>query len=754
MKRLMPLIIFILCVFKVAAQNAPAQSAKELLLAIQKSKPDTNRISLQLKLGGYYLFKPGEYKNDLDSAYNFFNQATQLSIKLHEVDCQYRTLRMMGYYYSEARDVVHGRQCFMRVIAYYQQKGEHSKEADIWFTLGESLYLNHDKYGHEEERVGYYQHARSLYAQNHDPESAATVLKSIADVHWRNKQFTLAENEMLQVIAQYKALKSKKTQDAYDMLYDLEYAMGNYNRALFYCSEGIKSMKASRDTALAAHFYFAMARCNYGEKNYEEALRWARKSVAATDKNAPSDNETFLLQVLLTSNRTAEARTVLNHVSSRKPPKNQAEAMAQYMMFARFYNDVKDVNGALRYYNKVLKIDKKAVDLTFYNVAYLLCNNEMAMIYLKTKQIAEAGKYMNNSIAIIKNATTPLQPGYYINFYSDLYKYDIATGNYQAAVKDLERRDKIQDSLFTANKDQQISELNVQYQTFQKEQSIKDLHSQSAVQQARLDKANLQRNITIGGILVMILISALFYRNYRQKQAANNIITHKNDLLQHLLTEKEWLLKEVHHRVKNNLHTVICLLESQAQYLENDALKAIENSQHRIYAMSLIHQKLYQSDDIKTIDMAEYIPELVKSLEEGFDTSDQIKFNLKIDPINLDISHAIPLGLIINEAVTNSIKYAFPDARKGEISISMFNNGDLIKLELADNGIGIPDIHSEDEPESMGLRLMKGLSEDIDAEIGFKVDNGTRIMIVFKPDALNKQENILRSLEIKEGSYA
>jgi two-component sensor histidine kinase len=251
-----------------------------------------------------------------------------------------------------------------------------------------------------------------------------------------------------------------------------------------------------------------------------------------------------------------------------------------------------------------------------------------------------------------------------------------------------------------------------------------------------------------GGVLALLLAVGVY--RYQLKKRTSEQIAQKNNTLQHLLTEKEWLLKEVHHRVKNNLHTVICLLESQAQYLENDALAAIENSQHRIYAMSLIHQKLYQSDDIKTIDMATYIPELVKSLEDSFDTSGRIRFRLDIEPIQLSLSHAIPLGLIINEVVTNSFKYAFPHYRKGEISIAMKDDGKRTRLELADDGIGMPEIDLEAEPESLGLRLIKGLSEDIDAEISIEFNNGTRIIISFKTDPMNDLDNILKSTKTTE----
>jgi two-component sensor histidine kinase len=368
--------------------------------------------------------------------------------------------------------------------------------------------------------------------------------------------------------------------------------------------------------------------------------------------------------------------------------------------------------------------------------------------FIATRQYDLARSYLLNSDALIKKQDVK-QPTLISRNYSRWYRLDSAMGNYHAALSYIVKYVNINDSLFTVTKSKQLKQLEVQYQTDKKTAEIKILNQKNELQQSNLEKANLIRDFTLVGVLSLIIIVGLLYRQYRLKQKSNESISHKNDLLQHLLTEKEWLLKEVHHRVKNNLHTVICLLESQAAYLENDALKAVENSQHRIYAMSLIHQKLYQSDDIKTIDMAKYIPELVKYLEDSFDVSEQIQFRLSIDPVSLNISHAIPLGLIINEAVSNSIKYAFPGKRNGEISISMIDSGEQIKLELADNGIGMPLNTNETETNSLGLELIKGLSEDIDGNISFDVTKGTRITIMFRPDALNESENLLASSSMK-----
>ena len=203
-----------------------------------------------------------------------------------------------------------------------------------------------------------------------------------------------------------------------------------------------------------------------------------------------------------------------------------------------------------------------------------------------------------------------------------------------------------------------------------------------------------------------------------------------------MLNEKEWLLKEIHHRVKNNLQIVMSLLNSQSAYINNDAaLTAIHDSQHRVHAMSLIHQKLYNSENLSTINMRVYIRELVLYLKDSFDAGKRIRFDLNIEPLELDVSQAVPLGLILNEAITNSIKYAFPGNMEGVITISLSNtNLDNYLLTISDNGIGMP-VHVKDKkPGSLGMSLMKGLSEDIDGTFSIENNNGTIIKISFVHD--------------------
>lgn len=754
MVRLMLLwVLQLLTVIKVAGQDQLAESPHELLLSIQKSKLDTNRIRLQLTLGSYYLYKDGEFKNDLDSARYYFNQAAHLSNKLRLAEWQYETLALIGNYYVEAGDLERCRQHFMRVITYYNQTKNTTKEADTWTWLGD-LYFNNYKDDHQQERIGFYKHARALYLQNHQSLDAANTLANIGSIYVAKKQFNPGERMLLQALNEYKAIGYSKLHYTYEKLYQLEFARGNYFRAMRYVSEGIRSMNHTGDKALAPSLYGEMARCNYRVRKYPEALVWIHKAIAAKKGMEAFQEKCLKIRILLGLNRTEEAYSALTEVSKGKSYFAEADKAYLYLVTAHYYTNIHKTSLALQYYLKALDLElRKDADYEYEKVSDAICHLEIAKIYLAGKDLAKAEIHLNSAASLVKSPQIPMRHTILMDFYRCLYKYNLATGNYKSAVKNLELHDRIKDSIFTADKDKQIAELNIQYETAQRKQSIKDLHNRNAVQQARLQKANLHRNLTIGGVLVMIAVSSLLYKNYKQKQFANYTITHKNELLQHLLTEKEWLLKEVHHRVKNNLHTVICLLESQAAYLENDALKAIENSQNRIFAMSLIHQKLYQSEDIKTIQMTTYIPELVQSLENSFDIADQVLFRLTIDPIKLGLSHAIPLGLIINEAVTNSIKYAFPNNRQGEISISLTNYGARVKLEMADNGMGIPGTVSESEGGSFGLELMKGLSNDIDAEITFEVSNGTRIIIVFTPDELTEHEGVLKLTEDRRHFY-
>jgi PAS domain S-box-containing protein len=200
------------------------------------------------------------------------------------------------------------------------------------------------------------------------------------------------------------------------------------------------------------------------------------------------------------------------------------------------------------------------------------------------------------------------------------------------------------------------------------------------------------------------------------------------------LKDKEVLLKEVHHRVKNNMQIISSLLNLQIDYLNNeDAIDVLKESQNRVKSMAMIHEKLYLSEDLTQINFADYIQNLVSNLFYSYNIKEsQIKPIIKIEDVNLNIETAIPCGLIINELISNCLKYAFPNQMKGEIIITLKSIEDKFELVISDNGIGLPEKININKIKTLGLLLVNSLTEQIDGKISIYKKDGTQFKIIFK----------------------
>jgi two-component sensor histidine kinase len=199
------------------------------------------------------------------------------------------------------------------------------------------------------------------------------------------------------------------------------------------------------------------------------------------------------------------------------------------------------------------------------------------------------------------------------------------------------------------------------------------------------------------------------------------------------LNEKEALLNEVHHRVKNNLQAVCSLLHLQSRDVQNrEARRTLQESRNRVRAMALVHEKLYRSGNLARVDFAEYIRSLTSSLVRSFGVdSNAIRLHVEIDQVFLSIDYAVPCGLIVNELVHNALKHAFPDRREGEIRISCHQNDEGLVLQISDNGAGIPADPDLGKTNSLGLQLVRTLVEQLDGSIEVSNSAGTDFRIVF-----------------------
>ena len=234
-----------------------------------------------------------------------------------------------------------------------------------------------------------------------------------------------------------------------------------------------------------------------------------------------------------------------------------------------------------------------------------------------------------------------------------------------------------------------------------------------------------------------VLLSAFEYGGEVVLQSTVQDITNRKIAEEHIkksLHEKEVLLKEVHHRVKNNLQIISSILNLQSSTItDQNTLDLLKNSQNRIRSMSLIHELLYQTKDFSTINFSEYIVSISTNLFQSYNQNKNTKLTLELDPLFLDLDIAISCGLIINELVTNSLKYAFDiNQTNGEVKIQLSQKGDEVLLKIEDNGKGFPNDIDFRETESLGMQLVVSLIDQIDGEIILENTSGAKYELRFK----------------------
>lgn len=280
------------------------------------------------------------------------------------------------------------------------------------------------------------------------------------------------------------------------------------------------------------------------------------------------------------------------------------------------------------------------------------------------------------------------------------------------------------DSLRKTELEKQALELNTKYETAQKEQEIALLNAQNEATESKLHATRRQAYMLIGGLLLVSLLGFLIFRLFRKTQNQNQII-------QKALDEKDILLREIHHRVKNNLQFISSLLGLQSEHISDlSALSALQEGQDRVQSMALIHQNLYQEDNLTGVEVHDYFVKLIRNLFDSYNIRPgQIELDLKIEALNLDVDSVIPIGLIVNELVSNALKYAFREKEQGSITVILEEEDQHLKLEVRDNGRGITGEELEHLGNSFGYRLINVFKDQLDANLHISNADGTRVVM-------------------------
>jgi two-component sensor histidine kinase len=205
------------------------------------------------------------------------------------------------------------------------------------------------------------------------------------------------------------------------------------------------------------------------------------------------------------------------------------------------------------------------------------------------------------------------------------------------------------------------------------------------------------------------------------------------NMLMNSLQEKDVLIKEVHHRVKNNMQIITSLFNLQQNSIKDpDSLTAFLETKNRVKTMAMVHENLYNSEDLSNLDIGNYIENLLTNLYRANVTNQElVRLEMDVERVNIDINTAIPLGLIINELVTNSLKYAFPEGKKGDILLGLYLENEEYSLIVSDNGVGFPEEIDFKNTDSLGMQLVNTLVAQLDGNIILNRNNGTEFIIKF-----------------------
>jgi len=421
----------------------------------------------------------------------------------------------------------------------------------------------------------------------------------------------------------------------------------------------------------------------------------------------------------------------------------------QLLNLGSAYKRKNDLDQARDYFERSLRIRQEINDLQ----GLIFSHARLGTVLLEQRQY-EAAK--RNALESLRLAEEKGYPRATSNAYELLASVYEALGQYKLAYTYHKRYKIAEDSLVAQDNvraltqaeyqfkyEQELAEDSIRYATEQKA-----LRAELALQEAESQQQRLVTRLLWGGILLALLIGAFVYNRYQQSRRQQRIIAEQKEQVEttaHELSksndEKELLLKEIHHRVKNNLQVVSSLLDLQTKNLEDDqALSAIADGQSRVRAMALIHEKLYQNEHIASLNFTDYVRQLTGQLASVYANGNTSRYTVESSLDELDIDTAIPLGLILNELVTNAFKYGVAGLPDGHVAVSIrtLDEGNHL-LEVRDNGPGIPEHIDLAKARSLGLRLVRRLSQQLFGKFSYRNEGGAVFSVTFQDTGKRKE---------------
>lgn len=490
------------------------------------------------------------------------------------------------------------------------------------------------------------------------------------------------------------------------------YLQGNYSQAKDYYSKALNIFEQFDNEAMISDILNNMGIVSYEEGKYDESLEFHFRSL------------------------------------------NTREEVGNQRGLASSYTNIGDVYAAQETFAKALEFQKKALAIQEElgdKKGMLSSLKGIGTVLSLTGQNKEALEYMEEvkRIAADIGAKKELR-----DTYDDISNIYTRMGNFKEALSYKNQYAQMNDTLFSEQTEEIATNMEAKFENEKKAREIENLTQKTEIQELQLARNNiLIISFTIG--LILALISVVIYaRTNREKRKAMELLQEQNNNIKRQKEEKEVLLKEIHHRVKNNLQVINSLIRLQCAYTDDRiALELFDECQNRIISMALIHEKMYEAHDLSNINIQEYVTQLAQNLLRSYRLNQRIELDIDVKLSNLSLDTLIPLGLLLNELISNSLKHAFKNLDEGRINIELERSASgMYELTIGDNGVGLPRDFSFQSAHTLGMELIVTLTSQLDGRIERLEREGSWFKIVFK--GLEKQRPDIQRAMASEESVA
>lgn len=690
------LLSLLFCVIA-SAQNTNNKEIDSLLVLVNSKKQDTSRVNLYATISSKYT------RVDIEKATEYNNKALKLSKQLNYV-------KGLGYYQLNRTKIVLATGKFSEAYFFANKAAIILKRTDDNKRYFEALYFkayataNQDKFKESELII----------------KQALTEAKSIKNVELHGFYYLLG------------AMDSRKN--------DFQAALQNYQKALFY----FRKYNVIRGTISCLYEISSM----YIKTNQvADALKYAEKGLKLVHQNKMSDEIFYTLllvkqgEIFNKMNKYSDALPVLKKALTINEKRGHIGAVTNNLYhLAETYYGLRDFEKTISTCNSRLKWNDNTSSIDF--------NYMLGKSYYALKQYNNALSYQTKALNQINTKDFYGNNGVSkAEIYNSASKTEFALGNFKQAYLYHTMFASLDKQFLMDEKEKNINRLQTEFDVNEKDIAYKNLTilQQKKEIEIQKEKNNLRVILTI--LLLIVVFFAFLLWMFRKNKMKNKLLTEQNLIIENKnkeletfqcelkksLKEKEILLKEIHHRVKNNLQLVMSLLNIQARQSDySDINDFLEKGQSRISSMALIHQNLYQTENLSKVDFQEYLEYLVDNINLTIgDKQEYINFTINAKNIYFDVEASVPLGLIINELVTNALKHAFPKNVQGKIGIEISQEKEgVFELIVSDNGVGI--FNAPKSKKSLGLELVNLLVAQLKGTIIQVAEVGTSYKINFQ----------------------